>query len=252
MSTIAFRAHRILVITLVMSLCLGVATTRAEQDDDRPLRVYESRFLGAETALRLVFQICGRDEHACEIERLDEHGFTVRTREDIHDQIARLLAERDLPPATQEFRVILLRASREGSMPELPAGATAAIADLMSVMPFTGFELVDSALVRTSEYAETHLGEMGTFGVELQFQGDPRRDAELLISFELRVAPVLQVETPAEGRPDAEAPVVRFGDSRRLINSSFGIRVGETVVVGTSRLNGGDEALVALLTALER
>jgi hypothetical protein len=36
-----------------------------------------------------------------------------------------------------------------------------------------------------------------------------------------------------------------------LINSNFIMRVGETVVVGTSRL-GGDKALIALLTAVRR
>jgi hypothetical protein len=36
-----------------------------------------------------------------------------------------------------------------------------------------------------------------------------------------------------------------------LINSEFTMRVGETVVVGTSRL-GGDKALIALLTAVPR
>jgi hypothetical protein len=36
-----------------------------------------------------------------------------------------------------------------------------------------------------------------------------------------------------------------------LINSNFTMRVGETVVVGTSRL-GGDKALIALLTSVPR
>ena len=44
----------------------------------------------------------------------------------------------------------------------------------------------------------------------------------------------------------------RSGDDGpvRLINSSFKIHVGETIVVGTSKLNGGGKALVALLTVV--
>ena len=38
--------------------------------------------------------------------------------------------------------------------------------------------------------------------------------------------------------------------SRPLIDTSFAMDVGETVVVGTSRLPGGDKALIALLTAV--
>lgn len=37
---------------------------------------------------------------------------------------------------------------------------------------------------------------------------------------------------------------------RRIIDASFRMDVGETVVVGTSRIQGGDKALIALLTAV--
>ena len=37
-----------------------------------------------------------------------------------------------------------------------------------------------------------------------------------------------------------------------MIDTSFTMDVGETVVVGTSRLAGGDKALIALLTAVPR
>jgi len=38
--------------------------------------------------------------------------------------------------------------------------------------------------------------------------------------------------------------------AENLLSTSFSIRKGETVVVGTSKLNGNDRALVVLLTAL--
>ena len=38
--------------------------------------------------------------------------------------------------------------------------------------------------------------------------------------------------------------------ARKLIDSKFEMAVGETVVVGTSRLGGGDKGLVVLLTAV--
>ncbi len=40
--------------------------------------------------------------------------------------------------------------------------------------------------------------------------------------------------------------------SRAIIDTSFTMDVGETVVVGTSRIAGGDKALIALLTAVAR
>jgi hypothetical protein len=35
------------------------------------------------------------------------------------------------------------------------------------------------------------------------------------------------------------------------MDTSFSMKRGETVVVGTSKLNGGDDALVVLLTSME-
>jgi len=42
------------------------------------------------------------------------------------------------------------------------------------------------------------------------------------------------------------------GAGRRIIDTTFSMDVGETVVVGTSRLGGGDRAIIALLTAVAR
>ena len=50
----------------------------------------------------------------------------------------------------------------------------------------------------------------------------------------------------------ARAEVASSGFIRKIIDTSFNMDVGETVVVGTSRLGGGDKSLIALLTAVPR
>jgi len=56
-------------------------------------------------------------------------------------------------------------------------------------------------------------------------------------------------ETRAGGRPSARSG--SESDNRNsIIDTSFAMNVGETVVVGTSRLKGGSKALIALLTAV--
>lgn len=63
---------------------------------------------------------------------------------------------------------------------------------------------------------------------------------------------VLQLERQiAAARADAPAQRGSSKSGRTVINSSFTMDVGETVVVGTSRL-GGDKALIALVTAAKR
>src|SRR5262245_2782136 len=44
----------------------------------------------------------------------------------------------------------------------------------------------------------------------------------------------------------------RTNRGRTVIDTSFAMDIGETVVVGTSRVRGGDKALIALLTAVPR
>ena len=48
---------------------------------------------------------------------------------------------------------------------------------------------------------------------------------------------------------DEATPLFR---GRPVIDTNFSMDVGETVVVGTSRVRGGDKALIALLTAVPR
>jgi hypothetical protein len=52
-----------------------------------------------------------------------------------------------------------------------------------------------------------------------------------------------------ERKPKETLAQSKFGD-RSIMNSSFTMDVGETVVVGTSRLSGNSKALIALLTAV--
>lgn len=51
--------------------------------------------------------------------------------------------------------------------------------------------------------------------------------------------------------PEAETALT-ISRGRSVIDTTFNMDVGETVVVGTSRTRGGDKALIALLTAVPR
>jgi hypothetical protein len=54
----------------------------------------------------------------------------------------------------------------------------------------------------------------------------------------------------AEARDRRVAQSRKSSSNRAVIDTSFTMDIGETVVVGTSRLAGGDKALIALLTAV--
>jgi hypothetical protein len=77
-----------------------------------------------------------------------------------------------------------------------------------------------------------------------------RLEAELQAAMQ-RLAQARESERDSESeRKPKEGPVQpKFGD-RAIMNTSFTMDVGETVVVGTSRLSGNSKALIALLTAV--
>ena len=239
------RAWTTLFVLLAMTALPGIALAAQA---DTSLRVYETRFLSRQAAIGLAMQLCDEQER-CQVEPFSERGFSLRGSAAVHEELAALLAERDVPPATQGFRVILLAADHGNDAPDLPEDALQAVADLRAVLPYTGFRVIDSGWVRTSDHASASLGELGSFEVEMRFEGNPERDRRLLVELQIVYRPVHRGQPPADG--NAPAPLF-LGDPRNLIGSQFGIEVGETVVVGTSRVNGGDEAIVVLLTALPR
>lgn len=222
---------------------------QAQSAEAPVLRVYQPRFISAQTAAMLAMQVCGGDD-ACQVQPLGDGQFSLRADPRLQAELEQLLAVRDLPPPTQEFRVILLSADHGDAMPDLPDGARQAVADLREVLPFTGYTVIDSGWLRTSRVGSTTLGPHGAFVVEVQFAGNQLEGARpvgeplLIERFEL-------VHRPAFGTTEVEG-AERFvlGDPEQVITSSFGIAVGETVVVGTSRINDGDRSLVVLLTAV--
>lgn len=143
----------------------------------------------------------------------------------------------------------------------LPRSVSQAIADLGDFLPYRGYRIVDSVVIRTSRRAlSTMKGPDGrVFQLEMRwYPGNLQaQESELMIrSFELldvtppghpgfeptdSSQPKKGFELRAEAPPSAPKPVIA---------TSFGMSVGETLVVGTSRLNGGDSALIMLVTAM--
>jgi hypothetical protein len=141
-------------------------------------------------------------------------------------KIEKALAEIDVLPPSQEFHVVVLTASRkEGSTPTLSASEAKALGDFTKVMNFRSYEVEAEAAV----------------------QCDKEVGANLSGAYSLNMA----IDPPAVG--DATIHVREFtlavGNPKILvINTSFSIRRGETVVLGTS--TSDQTARVVLVTAL--
>jgi len=160
---------------------------------------------------------------------------------------------------SQLFHVTLVAASKSGggtAAGNLPKGVAKALDDIKDFLPYQSYRVVDSALVRASREAHPRLeGPDGSlYRADMVFREAPQESGVrsfLVEHFELGKEPRMEdLEAVMDGRRGgAMAQVAPLAPEPNL-TASFRIAKGETVVVGSSRLDGDDDALIVLLTAV--
>jgi len=147
---------------------------------------------------------------------------------------------------TQLFQVILLRGTTAGNddLAGVPKNAEKAIRDIRDFLPFKSYRLLDSALLRLSDSGKARLDGIPPqqYEVRLAFKLLPNNKLSI---WDFNLMAVKPHNGPPLGKgvaPEAE---------RALIDTSFTMDIGETIVVGSSKL-GGNEALIVLLTAVPK
>ncbi len=180
-------------------------------------------------------------------------------------------------PRLQGFSVALLLGAAQGSTaPDgLSAPARKALADISDFLPYKTYRVLDTQWIAGTERGGVmnfRLRGVGTQDYEFIMSG-MRVDAgaRLTATVALRTPPIndatrLQnmariqqleetMRSPGTRRAEAEREVAELkltlAGGQSLINTTLGIGMGETVVVGTSRVQG-DTALIVLLTAVAR
>jgi len=140
------------------------------------------------------------------------------------------------------FGVTLVLGTRgTGELGTLPAGVSKALADVKEFLPYKTYRVLDTLWMagETNNLILRGLGdEKYALGMRPIAQSATRSRVDLL---RLSVATEAKLKAAEEAR--------RFIPP--LIDTSFNIQVGETVVVGTSRLDG-DDALILLVTAVAK
>ncbi len=155
----------------------------------------------------------------------------------------------DRPTYSFQISLLLADTQTEEGYEGLSKNAQKALEDLRDFLPFKSYRLLDFAWLRTSHRSSARVQGPDDRDFELTLSvgkgptgdGSTKGSGKLYISnFDLRDTSTLNLDVDA-------GPLRR---ARSLISTSFGMDEGETVVVGTSRLEGDQRALVVLLTAV--
>jgi hypothetical protein len=216
-------------------------------------RMYRVQHIEHSDAMFLAHQTCLAefDNDRCKYQQQTKSWFAYTAPAAMHAKIAAILASADVPAPSLDLRVVLLLAGPQASPPpSLPLAETQALADVGKILPYKGYQLLESGLVCTRDRATLRLGHDPAYEaqIELDRPADPRLTTIQVRRFELVRHLVRQVrrEAVAEGGiPGAEW----IKEAEQIMATRFAMEVGETVVVGTSKLNGDDRALIVLLTA---
>jgi hypothetical protein len=160
-------------------------------------------------------------------------------------------------PMPQGFSVVLVLGDNQlPSMADnVPAAARKALGDIKDFLPYRGYRLLDAQWILGSNHSTSRLRGPEDQEYELSLRSVAAAGGHIHVTFALQ-EPLNAVTLRKQEADDAMrrgttvlAPVAR---DRGVIETSFAMDIGETVVVGTSRMRGGDKALIALLTAVPK
>lgn len=244
-------------ILLLALLPAPLAAKQAEKQPEPPSASreaqdirYEIRFMDLHAAEVLAWDQCPQKER-CRVASLTVPGekrkyLEVRAEPAVQEKIARALAREDTQPRTHGFQILLLAAGLKpgGGSQEVPANVQKALTDLKGFLPFKSYEVLDTAWMSGTQDRgmEARLVDRqgAVYDVILQFHdtGSPAEHTLFADVFRLRAEP-FKPQGSTETRPGGS-----------LIDTSFGVKEGETIVVGTSKVTGSTEALVVLVTAV--
>ena len=175
---------------------------------------------------------------------------TIQDIPEIIDKMISLVKELDVKPADILFTVDLILGSMNPGQEKTQDRKLASdpvIKELKRVLNYQYFKRIDTSLLRVQDgkYSEQRIGGSG---LDLDLGLNPRHvKEEREDTFQLGVR--LRQHIKAQ-REKTDKGFVTLSEARRLnlISTTLAIKSGERTVIGVSRLNGGDKALILIIS----
>jgi len=170
------------------------------------------------------------------------------------EKILNFIKEIDTKPADFLFTVQVILASRESEVIDAEIQNDPIIKELRQLLKYTGFTLIDSAIIRGSDnqFSSLILGDAAQFSLELKGKTSGGQTPEIIqtdIWFKQRK--IKQIREPAvrDLTMRAEPQIIWVETNKPLIESHLNLKSGERAVVGVSRLDGDEKGLILIISA---
>lgn len=173
---------------------------------------------------------------------------TIQDIPEIIDKMLSLLKELDVKPADILFTVDLILGSMtpgQEKTQDKKLESDPVIKELKRILNYKNFKRIDTSLLRvqSGKYSEQRIGGDG---LDFELRLTPRHvKEEREDTFQLQVR--LRQHLKARRVKTAEGFVTLSGERLDLIGTTLTIKSGERTVIGISKLDGGDKALILII-----
>ena len=162
------------------------------------------------------------------------------------DRVLAVIREYDVKPADIQFTVQLVLGSMgPDERPDDPIRDDPVIRELRQLIKFRSFSLLDTSYVRAldRQLSQVSIGRAADLRLDLV----PKCVKEGRVELIQVEATLFKVGFPAL-MPTPQGPQNVMPAPKTIVNSSFTMKSGEKTVVGISRMEGGDKALILIIS----
>jgi hypothetical protein len=168
---------------------------------------------------------------------------------DFVDKLLSILKELDVRPLDLMFTVNVIMGSMEEKGGEKIPGSDQLLKELKSLLKYEHFARLDTSLIKVQDNGRTSQ-RMGGQGIGLLLELYPRHVSDgAEDGFQVELS--LRQTTRQFSRPGEDGKLQYMGTplekSMSLLQTSLMLKDGERSVVGVSKLNGGDTALILVI-----
>jgi type II secretory pathway component GspD/PulD (secretin) len=168
---------------------------------------------------------------------------------DFVDKLLSIIKELDVMPLDLMFTVDVILGSMKEEPGESIPGSDRLLKELKGLLKYKHFSRLDTTMIKIQDNGRS-AQRMGGQGIGLMLELRPRhiKDGS---QDGFQVALDLRQTTRRHERRDAQGNVEYFGSplekSLSLLHTTLSLKDGERSVVGVSKLNGGDTALILVI-----